>query len=384
MARLIEPYQTHNLRNSTAEGAFSESGGMFSSRSLQIAKMCIEVRGGGPWSLKTPEGYLILNASDSVFFLCMKVTPDVQGYEIATYDEVTDGVKIVGYLPHHSYDSRNVYDNILGSLTEDRSFAVVLIQSTDNKSATVCVFDVANAICLLKKKCSEIGFLGCDLFDVTINPQAISQGQYRIAVLNKIENFNSKMGVRIWDPVILGERCLPLKCFWRIPGHMSPRTRGSMVKFSPAARFLCVLGDIWYNRRPNSTCLLMDPVLLEPLYMVEYGVNHWLRPMCNVFPTFSTSGLKFALFNWTVENTNDPRLLFFEIPLNSREMQTLKELCRYFILSLVIDDSKLIELPLPNTLIAYLTSVSPSFCYVCQEKQEEKVLEKKGKSCILM
>lgn len=344
MATLLEPFQAHNLRNSAIEGAF-ESEGTFSSRSIQIAKMYIKAKGGEKLFVKPPEGYLILSASDSVFFLYMKVNPDVQGYEISTYDDMTDNVKILGHVPH-SYDSQKLHHNILGSLTEDRNFAVVLKQSTEYKSVTVCVFDVANAICLLTRECSEIGFVGCDLFGVAINPIALSQGQYRIAVLNKHENTDiSRMGVRIWDPVTLGERYLQLKCFWGIPGQDK-----GIVKFSLAARFLCVLGEGYGHS--YLTCLLLDPVLLEPLFMAEYGLNHWYEPKCNVFPTFSTSGSKFALYNYTIEDRFNPRLLFFEIP--STEIQTLKELCRNFIVNLVIDDFKLIELPLPKPLIAYL------------------------------
>lgn len=390
VATVVEPYQVHKLdwsttevhvRRTSIEGAF-ESAGIFLPRSVQIAKMFIEAQGGGAWTVKNDEDYIALNTSDSIFSLCMRLTPDERGHEIGICDHAGEHLKVLGHLPRHSYNSQKVYDNILGSLSEDRDFAVVLIQSTNYKSLTVCVFDVVNATCLLTKKCSEVGFLGPELYSVAINPRAMSQGQYRFAVLNKLKNTNSQMVVRIWDPVTLHERYLPLKRFWKIPGHRYPRPSGSSLKFSPDVRFLCVLGDIWYDRNLHSACLLMDSVHLEPLYVVEYGVNHWWRPMCNVFPTFSTDGLKFALYTWTVDDREDPRLLFFEIP--SREIQTLKELCRYSILNLVIDDLKVLELPLPSNLITYLTSASPCFRYSCAEKQGGNASEKKGKSCNLM
>ena len=304
------------------------------------------------------EDYFAING-DGLLSVCIKVNDKKGRHKIVTYDHVTRELKPLGSIPRHKFE-RDVDDGVvcvngpaytegvLGSLTDDAQFVVILSHSKGLR--VLSVFDIVNATCLLEKNCSKVDFLNCGPCGISIDRDAITRGRFKIAILNL------EMEVRVWDATTPAESAVKLEggspSFNMTKHLICPRE--SAVKFSTDGRFLCVLvgyyGEDHY--RHHCACIVMDPFELEPLYAMEYPFMY--QPMSSIFPAFSTCGSKLAMFACShpnrVVDADDYKLLFFEIPLR---VETLKRMCRSSILKLV-NNSSLNKLPLSENLIAYL------------------------------
>ena len=293
---------------------------------------------------------------DGLLSVCMKVHDKRGRHKICTYDHVAGQLKPLGSIPRHKFEqdvdasvvcmTDPAYtEGVLGSLTDDAEFVVILSHSEGLR--VLSVFDIVNASCLLEKDCSGVEFLNCGPCGISIDRVGISRGRFKIAILNL------DMEVRIWDATTLSESAVNLKgvspSFGMRRYVINPRE--SAVKFSPDGRFLCVL-SYYGEESQQCKCIVMDPLELEPFCAMEYPFMY--PPMCSIFPAFSTSGSKFAMFACShtkhLYDVDDYKLLFFEIP---SRVETLKRMCRSTILKLA-NNSRLDKLPLPENLIAYL------------------------------
>lgn len=364
LATLVEPYHTCTFEDGL------ESGGVFPQRTIESFQMFMErVKP----KMKAQLDNAVLDPSyvfenlcypldhqftingDGLLSVCMKVHDKRGRHKISTYDHVTKELKNLGYIPRHKFeqDVDNAViclqdpayiEGVLGSLTDDCHFMVILSHSKDLR--ILSIFDLVNCTCLLEKNCSQVEFLNCCPTGISIYRDGIARGQFKIAVLNL------EMEVRLWDVTTLAEHAIKLEGVQPSfnMGRFVINPRENAVKFSPDGRFLCVLAYIGDER--GCACIVMDSLELEPFCIMQYPYMY--RDMCSIFPAFSKCGSKFTMFACSnvsgIYNAEDYKLLFFEIPLR---VQRLKDLCRSSILKLV-NYPKLCKLPLSDNLIAFL------------------------------
>ena len=297
--------------------------------------------------------YAILNG-DGLVSVCMKVHDEAHRNEIALYDHVTKELKHIGHIPRHhfkmsigtcifSLDDPVFVEGVIGAITQDAQFAVILAHSEN--LCVLSVFNIPNALSLFEKDLS-INEFGKDFqpTGVALVPTGVSESEFNIAALGY------KMEVRVWNTrrcvgkVVKLEDARP--SFGPSKSVINPRE--SALRFSPNGRYLCVLTYIY----SKCMCIVMDAISLQPLYKMPYSFTY--DQLCSIFPCFTICGSRFAMFTppelaryWDLDAY---RLHFFRIP---QAMLCLKDLCRLLLLSHV-DRSNLSKLPLPRNLILFL------------------------------
>lgn len=301
------------------------------------------------------ENHYTLNG-DGLLSICMRVLDNDKGkHKIYIYDHTTNKLRFLGNIPRHAFVvdiDQSVFDHddsvfvegVIGALTQDSKYVVVLAYSTD--LLTVNVFDVVNTSCLLEINCSDIEFLRCRPLGIALNPQGIPQGRFQVAIQN------DDMEIRLWEGATLSEYAAKLEdvdsCVEYQRGIIN--ARDSTLKFSPDGRLLCVLA--YFPDESTCKCVILDAETLEPFCLMNYGFA--CSDMYRVFPCFTFCSSKFAILS--IEHDRDfydlekYKYLYFEIP---PRMDSLKQLCKFTILKNV-HISMLKTLPLPADLLTFL------------------------------
>ena len=308
------------------------------------------------------ENYYTLNG-DGLLSVCMRAhdSDKKKHHKICIYDHKTNKLRYLGNIPRHTfvdefdksifnYDDPEFVEGVIGALTHDSRYVVVLAYST--AQLTLNVFDILNSSCLLENDCSEIGFLRCRPLGIALNPQGVLQGRFQVAIQN------DNMEIRVWEATTHSQHAAKLEDARPCLGYERRiiNARDSTLKFSPNGRLVCI--PAYFPDQKSCKCVILDAESLEPFCLMTYGFMN--SEMYSIFPCFTSCGSKFAMLS--VEHENDYydlekyKYLYFEIP---PRIECLKELCKSTILKSV-HISMLEKLPLPSELITFLGGNSTS------------------------